>query len=441
MSSITITWRPSMLASRSLRIRTTPGGVGAVAVAGDGHEVDLARDGDAPDQVGHEEHGALEHAHQQQVEARVVARELLAQLVDPRRAARRLSTSTSAISGSRSRPVCSTFIAAEDTGSRRRRTRGSSGRAPPRGRGRATAARRRCARSASASSLAVSARGSRSGRPAARSAASRSTSTRSARGMSSSAVAGRAVGSTCSPASSRQQLVQLAQQLGGAGQVRPRRRGGRGAAPASPRAGSGCGAGGCRCWSRPRAAATPCSAHHARVSAAVSAQQRPHDPARARPHRPDRPRARRRRRAGRAPSRPGRRACARSRSAGRRRARGRRRSGPRGRAPRGSPPGRDVDRDDLAPSAGAVGGVGQAVGAAQAVLDVQRLDRVAELAQQRPQAQTESAPPDTSASTGSPGLEQRDARRCMPRRDSLRGGAAIIDQATNVRMKVVPSSM
>ena len=80
MSSTIRTSRPSMAASRSLRIRTTPEESVGRAVGGDGHEVDLARDLDLAHQVGEEEHRALEHADQQQVLARVVARDLLAQL-------------------------------------------------------------------------------------------------------------------------------------------------------------------------------------------------------------------------------------------------------------------------------------------------------------------------------------------------------------------------
>src|SRR6185503_8256604 len=48
-------------------------GVGAAAVARHRHEVDLTGHGDLPHQVGHEEDGALQHAHQQQVAAGVVA--------------------------------------------------------------------------------------------------------------------------------------------------------------------------------------------------------------------------------------------------------------------------------------------------------------------------------------------------------------------------------
>ena len=84
MSSTTSTWRPSMLMSRSLRMRTTPDESVAVAVARDGHEVDLARHGQVAHQVGHEEDGALEHADEQQVAALVVLGDLVAELGDAR---------------------------------------------------------------------------------------------------------------------------------------------------------------------------------------------------------------------------------------------------------------------------------------------------------------------------------------------------------------------
>ena len=82
MSSTIRTLRPSSGASRSLRIRTTPRGVGRRAVRRDRHEVDLARDVEVAHQVGQEEHGALEHADQQQVLALVVARDLRRHLLD-----------------------------------------------------------------------------------------------------------------------------------------------------------------------------------------------------------------------------------------------------------------------------------------------------------------------------------------------------------------------
>src|SRR5256714_2016108 len=58
------------------------GGVGRGAVARDRHEVDLAGDRQVPHQVGHEEHGPLEHPDQQQVAAGVVGGDLIAELRD-----------------------------------------------------------------------------------------------------------------------------------------------------------------------------------------------------------------------------------------------------------------------------------------------------------------------------------------------------------------------
>ena len=72
MSSTIRTWRPSIGVSRSLRIRTTPLESVAEPYEDDGHEVDLARDRDLAHEVGQEEHGALEHADEQQVAVGVV---------------------------------------------------------------------------------------------------------------------------------------------------------------------------------------------------------------------------------------------------------------------------------------------------------------------------------------------------------------------------------
>src|SRR5436305_2359087 len=58
--------------------------VGRGAVTGDRHEVDLAWHRQLPHQVGHEEHGALEDADQQRLSAGVVARDLVAELLDAR---------------------------------------------------------------------------------------------------------------------------------------------------------------------------------------------------------------------------------------------------------------------------------------------------------------------------------------------------------------------
>ena len=95
MSSTTRTWRPSMLMSRSLRMRTTPEESRRRAVAGDRHEVDLAGNRQLAHQVGHEEDGALEDADEQQVAALVVGRDLLAELRDAARAAASSSIRTS----------------------------------------------------------------------------------------------------------------------------------------------------------------------------------------------------------------------------------------------------------------------------------------------------------------------------------------------------------
>src|SRR5581483_965823 len=58
--------------------------VGLGAVARDRHEVDLAGHRQVPHQVGHEEDGALEDADQEELAARVVCRDLLAEPGDPR---------------------------------------------------------------------------------------------------------------------------------------------------------------------------------------------------------------------------------------------------------------------------------------------------------------------------------------------------------------------
>ena len=82
MSSTTSTSRPSIGASRSLRIRTTPE-ESVRAVARDRHEVHLAGDGELAHQVGEEEHRALEHPDHHQVAALVVGADLGAELGDP----------------------------------------------------------------------------------------------------------------------------------------------------------------------------------------------------------------------------------------------------------------------------------------------------------------------------------------------------------------------
>src|SRR5439155_19031457 len=58
------------------------GAVGRGAVAGDGHEVDLAGNGQLAHQIRHEEDGSLEDAYQQRLAARVVARNLLPEFGD-----------------------------------------------------------------------------------------------------------------------------------------------------------------------------------------------------------------------------------------------------------------------------------------------------------------------------------------------------------------------
>ena len=80
MSSTISTSRPSITASRSLRIRTTPEDSVADAVGGDRHEVDLAGDVERAHQVGEEEHSAFQHPDQEQVLARVVPGDLGRQL-------------------------------------------------------------------------------------------------------------------------------------------------------------------------------------------------------------------------------------------------------------------------------------------------------------------------------------------------------------------------
>ncbi len=222
------------------------------------------------DQVGHEEHRALQHADQQQVGLRVVARELGAQLGDP---SLRASLVTQHLGDQRSWAR----RARVRRSSRLRiplsapRSSGYGDRAPLRGRGPATAARaRRSARRASSSRAGELARAAAAAGPAARSAAARSTSTRSPRGQLGERVEVE-LGRDVLVGKLGQQLVELGEQLGGARKVARRPRDARGAAPASPRAGSGFGAARGRRWSRRARGSSPRAAHHARVSAAVSA--------------------------------------------------------------------------------------------------------------------------------------------------------------------------
>src|SRR6185437_14566868 len=166
-----------------------------------GHEVDLARDGDPAHQIGEEKDRPLEHAYEQRVEPGVVAGELLTQLLHPRADVvgldQRLGDQGIVLeAGLLDVHPGGGYLVPGGTKASVARSRTASMSRPSESR--STPLRR----SAIASSLAVSARGSRSGRPAARSAASRRTSTRSARGMSSRS-ASAMCSSTCSPVSSR----------------------------------------------------------------------------------------------------------------------------------------------------------------------------------------------------------------------------------------------
>ena len=82
MSSTISTSRPSIERVEVLEDPHDARGVGRRAVAGDGHEVDLAGDVELAHQVGEEEDRALEHADQDQVAALVVAADLGAELGD-----------------------------------------------------------------------------------------------------------------------------------------------------------------------------------------------------------------------------------------------------------------------------------------------------------------------------------------------------------------------
>ena len=83
MSSTISTCRPVMSVSRSLRIRTTPRGLGARAVGRDRHPVHLDVPVQRAGQVGHHHHRALEDADQQEVLALVVRLDLGGQLAEP----------------------------------------------------------------------------------------------------------------------------------------------------------------------------------------------------------------------------------------------------------------------------------------------------------------------------------------------------------------------
>ena len=83
MSSTISTSRPSITASRSFRIRTTPEDL--VADPYDATAMKSTSQGTVqrPHQVGNEEDGALEHADQDQVSVPVVVRHFLRQLTHP----------------------------------------------------------------------------------------------------------------------------------------------------------------------------------------------------------------------------------------------------------------------------------------------------------------------------------------------------------------------
>ena len=82
MSSTRSTSRPSRSWSRSLRIRTTPGGLRRGPVGRHRHEVQLDREPDVAREVGHHDEGALQHADQQQVASLVVLGDLIPELAD-----------------------------------------------------------------------------------------------------------------------------------------------------------------------------------------------------------------------------------------------------------------------------------------------------------------------------------------------------------------------
>ena len=113
---------------------------------------------DPPHQVGHEEHGALQHSHQQRLAAVVVARDLFAQLGDPRLQRvlldQRLRDQPFRVEGGRGRRSCAHRIP-------RRSGEAEPGRdrARPPGRRPARDARPRLAASDSCSSLPVSSLG------------------------------------------------------------------------------------------------------------------------------------------------------------------------------------------------------------------------------------------------------------------------------------------
>ena len=98
MSSTIITSRPSIDASRSLRILTTPEESVAEPYEATAMKSSSTRDRDVPHQVAEEEHGALEHADEQQRAALIVAGYLL------RRVRRRAVCNCSAVTRTSPRP-------------------------------------------------------------------------------------------------------------------------------------------------------------------------------------------------------------------------------------------------------------------------------------------------------------------------------------------------
>ena len=108
MSSTISTSRPSIAASRSLRIRTTPEDLVADPYEATAMKSTSTGIVEVAHQVREEEHGALEHADEQQVLARVVARDLARPAPGPGAARSSAGTRVSPIASS-SRPRVSTL--------------------------------------------------------------------------------------------------------------------------------------------------------------------------------------------------------------------------------------------------------------------------------------------------------------------------------------------
>ena len=83
MSSTISTSRPSITASRSLRIRTTPEDLVAEPYEATAMKSTSHGTSSCAHQVGQEQHGTLQNADQHQILPRVVARDLRGQLADP----------------------------------------------------------------------------------------------------------------------------------------------------------------------------------------------------------------------------------------------------------------------------------------------------------------------------------------------------------------------